>query len=107
MSKNKDVFLKMLSDDPKLYEILNSNSHLKVMEILNEQNQDFQVIKNSLGKDIYIDKDIIIYNILDSLINRNLAKKVKINEKDFYFLTEKGISFYKIYLETKKEFNII
>lgn len=104
MSENKEILLKMVSDEPKLYDVINSKEHLKLLEILEKDNQDFQLIKNALGKDIYIKKDIILYNILDSLIDRDLAKKIKINNKEFYYLTEKGKRFYKIYKETKKEF---
>jgi DNA-binding PadR family transcriptional regulator len=107
MSENKDLLLKMLADEPKLYNIINSKEHLLVLEILEKDNKNFQFIKNVLEKDIYIKKDIIIYNILDSLIDNNLIKKIKVNESDIYFLTEKGKSFLKLFKQTKQEFSLM
>lgn len=104
MSKNNEILIKMLSDEPKLYEIINSKEFMKVLEVLENGSFDFIYIKGNVGKDIYIKKDIILYNILDSLINRNLVQKVKVNEKEFYYLTEKGKQFYTIYKESRKNF---
>jgi len=107
MSKNKDILIKMLGDEPRLYDVINSKEHINVLELLEKDNKDIKSIKGAIRKDIYIKKDIILYNILDALIDRNLIKKIKINNNELYFLTEKGIDFLKIYKETKQEFSLI
>lgn len=106
MSENKDILLKMLADEPKLYDIMKSKEHLLVLETLEKEDLNYQTLKTRLGKDIYIKKDIILYNILDTLISGGLIKKVKVNENIVYYLSEKGRNFVRIYMDTKKEFNI-
>lgn len=106
MSENKDILLKMLADEPKLYDILKSKEHLLVLETLEKEDLNYQTLKTRLGKDIYIKKDIILYNILDTLISGGLIKKIKVNENIVYYLSEKGRNFVRIYMDTKKEFNI-
>lgn len=107
MNENKDLLLKVLGEEPRLYKIINSKEHLKVLEILEKDNQNFQFIKNVVEKDIYIKKDIILYNILDSLIESNLIKKINVNDNIIYFLTDKGKNFLKLYKQTKQEFSLI
>ncbi|MFA5745367.1 MAG: hypothetical protein WCX82_02545 [archaeon] len=107
MSENKDVLLKMLADEPRLYDVLNAKEYLKILEILEKDSQDLQNIKNIVGKDIYIKKDIILYNILDTLLQRDLVKKIKVNDNIVYFLTDKGKRFITLYTQTKQEFSLI
>ncbi len=107
MSDNKDVLIKMLADEPKLLDVINSNDHLAVLDILDTNSFDFQNIKAVLTKYTYIKKDIILYNILETLIQRELVKKININDNKVYFITEKGKRLISLYKETKKEFNLV
>jgi predicted transcriptional regulator len=106
MSDNKDILIKMLAEEPRLMDLINSKEHLSVLEFLEKDSCDFLNLKSNLMKYIYIKKDIILYNILESLIQKELIKKIKANENQVYFITEKGKRFIELYRETKKEFNI-
>jgi len=107
MTNPKDVFLKMLSDEPGLYDVLKSKEHTLVLNILEKDNFDFNAIKAYLSQQAYINKDIILYNILDTLIKKDLIKKININNKEIYFLTDKGKNFIKVYNQTRQEFSLI
>jgi len=106
MSDNKDLFIKLLSEEPKLIDVINSKEHLAVLEHLERDSSDFLNLKSNLMKYIYIKKDIILYNILEALTQRELIKKIRVNENQVYFITEKGKKFIGLYKETKKEFDI-
>ncbi len=107
MNENKDILLKMLSDEPVLYEIIKSKEYLNVLEILEKDSRNFQILKSLLEKSIDIKKDIILYNILDTLKDRDLIKKIDVNNGQMYFLTDKGKKLIKLYNITKQEFNLM
>ncbi|HOZ35720.1 MAG TPA: hypothetical protein PLK55_01935 [archaeon] len=106
MSDNKDNLIKMFSEDPKLLDIVNSKEHMAILTILEQNCADFLNLKKDVFKYIYIKKDIILYNILESLIQKDLIKKIGVNENKVYYITEKGKKFMSLYKETKKEFDI-
>lgn len=107
MNENKDILLKMLSDEPVLYEIIKSKEYLNVLEILEKDSRNFQILKSLLEKSIDIKKDIILYNILDTLKDRDLIRKIDVNNGQMYFLTDKGKKLIKLYNITKQEFNLM
>lgn len=107
MNENKDILLKMLSDEPVLYEIIKSKEYLNVLEILEKDSRNFQILKSLLEKSIDIKKDIILYNILDTLKDRDLIRKIDVNNSQMYFLTDKGKKLIKLYNITKQEFNLM
>ncbi|MDD3244835.1 MAG: hypothetical protein PHU47_01670 [Candidatus ainarchaeum sp.] len=106
MAENKDKLIQLLSQDPGLYDVINSNQHIYVLQILEKDSQEFQNIKKELPKDININKDIILYNILDTLIQKNLIKKIQVNKSQIYYITEKGKFLFKLYTDAKKEYNL-
>jgi len=107
MSDNKDILIKMLADDPKLLDIINSKEHIEILKLLETNSVDFINIKQTISKYISIKKDIILYNILETLLSKELIKEIRVNNNVVYFLTEKGQKLITLYKETKKEFNII
>jgi predicted transcriptional regulator len=107
MNENKDLLLKMLSDEPVLYEIIKSKEYLNVLEILEKDSYNFPILKSLLDKSIDIKKDVILYNILDTLKDRDLIKKIDVNNGQMYFLTDKGKKLIKLYNQTKQEFNLM
>jgi predicted transcriptional regulator len=48
----------------------------------------------------------ILYNILDTLIQNKLIKKIELNEEQVYYLTEKGEEFVSIYKISKERFDL-
>ncbi|HNW05474.1 MAG TPA: hypothetical protein PK655_01180 [archaeon] len=106
MSDNKNNLIKMFTEEPKLLDVVNSNEHMAVLNILEQNSADFLNLKKDLLKYIYIKKDIILYNILESLIQKDLIKKIGVNENKVYYITEKGKKFINLYKDTKKEFEI-
>lgn len=106
MSENKDNLIKMFTEEPKLLDIVKSKEHMAVLTILEQNSANFLNLKKDVLKYIYIKKDIILYNILEALIQKDLIKKIGVNENTVYYITEKGKKFMNLYNETKKEFDI-
>jgi predicted transcriptional regulator len=106
MSDNKNNLIKMFTEEPKLLDVVNSKEHMAVLNILEQNSADFLNLKKDILKYIYIKKDIILYNILESLIQKELIKKIGVNENKVYYITEKGKKFINLYKDTKKEFEI-
>lgn len=106
MNESKDILIKMFSEEPKLLDIVNSKEHMAILEVLIQNSFEFLNLKREVLKYIYIKKDIILYNILETLIQRDLIKKIGVNENKVYYITEKGKTFMTLYKDTKKEFNI-
>lgn len=106
MAENKDKLIKILSEEPGLYDVINSKQHLYILEVLKKESQDLQHIKKDIPKDININKDIILYNILDTLTQKNLIKKIQVNNSEIYYITDKGKLLFDLYASAKKEYNI-
>jgi predicted transcriptional regulator len=100
--KLKDTLVKTLEENPDLYKILNSKDHMKVLDTIYKGNSDFANIKRI----VKLKKDTILYNILDTLINKKLIKKININKNNIYYITSVGKKFFELYKNTKEEFTI-
>ncbi len=98
----KDNLVKTLADNPELYKIVNSKDHISILKEIFKENLDFSNIKRKT----YIKKDNIIYNILETLEQKELIKKIEVNNNIQYYITENGKKLINLYEEAKKEYNI-
>jgi DNA-binding HxlR family transcriptional regulator len=98
----KDSLVKTLEENPDLYKIINSKDHVDVLEQICKQHTDL----SNLKRNTYIKKDNILYNILETLIQKELVKKIDINDNIIYHITDVGEKLVNLYKNAKKEYNL-
>jgi Fe2+ or Zn2+ uptake regulation protein len=99
----KESLIKMVEDNPQLYKIISSKDHMIVLEeIYKKKNIDIEYLQRNIN----IKKYTILYNILESLIKENLIKKIKLSNKDVYFINENGQKIIDLYKKTKQKFTL-
>jgi len=99
MVSAQEALTLFLEENPELYVIMKSKTLIEILKKLSMKAKQF----NELLLDLKIEeKDLI--TALNLLIEINVVKKIKITDKNAYFLTQKGKEFIKKYSETKEEF---
>ncbi len=98
----KDSLVKTLEENPELYKIINSKGHISVLEEVCKENMDFENIK----RNTYIKKANILYNILDTLIQKGLVKKIEVNKNVVYYITDVGEKLVVLYKKAKHDYNL-
>jgi len=101
--KQKNKFITSIEKDPELYKIINSKEHMFIFQKIFENPRNDDEFK----REDYFKNISILYNILDTLINKNLIKKITVNDNEMYYTTEYGNNFYKMYDITKNKFKLI
>ena len=102
MSDKKERLVEIIETEPELLKILNSKEHMQVLLEINKKPQKHQELKVN----IYFKNVSILYNILDTLIQTKLIKKIQLDEEEVYYLTDKGKDFVSIYIESKEKFDL-
>ncbi len=102
MTTDKDKLIGILEQDPELYKLINSKPHISILKEISLKPIDFEQLK----KKIYFKRISILYNILNTLIDKKLVNKLDINNKDMYYITDKGTKFIQLCKITEKEFNL-
>ncbi|MDD3178083.1 MAG: winged helix-turn-helix domain-containing protein [Candidatus ainarchaeum sp.] len=100
--ENKDKLINILEEDPELYKIINSKEIMQILEQIKTKPQK----KEEITRKIYFKKVSILYNILDILIKKKIIKKIDIENKEIYYITDKGNEFMDLCYIAKKKYNI-
>jgi DNA-binding HxlR family transcriptional regulator len=102
MTDKKERLVEIIEKEPELLKILNSKEHIQVLLEINKKPQKHQELKVN----IYFKNVSILYNILDTLVQNTLIKKIEIDDESTYYLTEKGEEFVQVYQIAKEKFNL-
>ena len=98
----KERLIEMIETEPELLKIIQSKEYMKVLEEINKKPPKIEFLKSNIDfKNVSI-----LYNILDTLIQTNLIKKILLDEEEVYYLTDKGQEFVSIYIESKEKFDL-
>jgi len=98
----KEKLIEMVEKEPELLKIIQSKEHMAVLVEINKKPPKIEELKVN----IYFKNVSILYNILDTLIQTKLIKKIQLDEKEVYYLTDKGKDFVSIYIESKEKFDL-
>jgi DNA-binding HxlR family transcriptional regulator len=102
MTDNKEKLIELIESKPKLLKIIQSKEHIQILQEIYKEPQKNQDLKLKTSfKNVSI-----LYNILDTLIQSNLVKKMEIDEEYIYFLTDKGKELIELYNLAKNKFDL-
>jgi len=98
----REKLIEFIEKEPELLKILKSKEYMQVLEEISKEPPKIENLKvKTCFKNVSI-----LYNILDTLIQKNFVKKIEVDKEEFYYLTEKGKEFFEMYKVAKEKFNL-
>jgi len=100
--QEKERLIEMIEKEPELLKILESKEHIAVLIEISKKPPKIENLKVNISfKNVSI-----LYNILDTLIQNKLIKKIEVSKEQVYYLTEKGEEFVNVYKISKDRFDL-